>query len=840
MSVRRYAPWIGLVAALGGATPARGQGVLWTADTGGSVGVPAGIASDAQFHPASPTVYVVQGNTLRAFDASASGMGAPRWSGATYTFANVVQNFPNPVPLRNGTIAVFVGGLSGYLYAINATTRQDLYPPVNLQRAACASDQIVATPAVQLRAYANDDFKAAQADDLVMVVTRYGCSTTSDNQVIALHASDGTIAWRFDPAAQYSSPMDYGSDGCAIDYASNTLYCGTHRESTLSQNTLWAIDTTNGKLRWKRNAGAIHNRPQIRANRLLVGTFNGILSARDIANGLEKWAYTVTDTGNIVSNVWPEFRNNSTAVYVADTTGAITRIDETTDSFGVVGRTFKWKYSSSGLVTTLAAVDPVSGYAWVGAQDTTVRQIYLGDGKLTGSFAVGAAMSGRIYDPSLDIEGVSAAPNRLFAASTSKLGLFSIPWADGISHTVPPPKCPKTGCDICAGQQCVPDDFGGGSHCEVVGSTLPDGSACSDTMGTCSCDSSKLVGGACPTGPGNFDACRAGACVANVFWNCACNKAGDPACCPGTTCCGTTGGGCVDVLTSAKSCGGCGNACPSGYTCSGGDCVWSACTPNCTGKTCGPDGCGGTCGSCCGTTPVCGAAGTCQCSGASCGAGGTCIGGTCCIPSCIGRTCGSDGCGGSCGTCSGATPVCNVDHCECNGTSCGGGQVCTSGGGCCTPFCQPGAQCGSDGCGGLCGTCDAAHPYCDFSGGMGGRCKCTDTSCPSTTPYCNTANNTCQCSSTSCGAGNVCLGTSCCTPNCTGRNCGSDGCGGSCGSCSDIGPNAFCSGGNCSCTPTCPSGCHEEDLPDGCGGSCPGWFCQCGCGATRCITRCFP
>eukprot|EP01129_Flabellula_baltica_P008673 TRINITY_DN3474_c0_g1_i1.p1 TRINITY_DN3474_c0_g1~~TRINITY_DN3474_c0_g1_i1.p1 ORF type:complete len:925 (-),score=184.87 TRINITY_DN3474_c0_g1_i1:1550-4282(-) len=59
-----------------------------------------------------------------------------------------------------------------------------------------------------------------------------------------------------------------------------------------------------------------------------------------------------------------------------------------------------------------------------------------------------------------------------------------------------------------------------------------------------------------------------------------------------------------------------------------------------------------------------------------------------CTPSCSGKSCGSDGCGGACGTCSGST-VCNNGQCETTS---------------CTPRCS-GRNCGSDGCGGSCGTC---------------------------------------------------------------------------------------------------------------------------------------
>ena len=91
------------------------------------------------------------------------------------------------------------------------------------------------------------------------------------------------------------------------------------------------------------------------------------------------------------------------------------------------------------------------------------------------------------------------------------------------------------------------------------------------------------------------------------------------------------------------------------------------CAPDCVGKQCGSDGCGGVCGTC--------AAGT-KCEGTQCIA---------CSPQCTGIVCGSDSCGGSCGTCT-APNVCIGGQCECV-ANCAG------------------KECGSNGCGGTCGTC---------------------------------------------------------------------------------------------------------------------------------------
>ncbi|MFO0748526.1 MAG: IPT/TIG domain-containing protein [Myxococcota bacterium] len=162
--------------------------------------------------------------------------------------------------------------------------------------------------------------------------------------------------------------------------------------------------------------------------------------------------------------------------------------------------------------------------------------------------------------------------------------------------------------------------------------------------------------------------------------------------------------------TCGGSCGSCG-----ALTCYQGACV--TCAPNCLSKQCGDDGCGGSCGSC-GTDSECGGDFFCH---------------AVCHPACNGKECGSDGCGGSCGSCSG-------------GEACQAGQ-CTTG---CAPDCD-GKDCGPDGCGGVCGTCTVG---------------------------------TCQAGV--CGPD--------CEPFCAGKDCGNDGCGGSCGTCGD---GQTCQAGTC-------------------------------------------
>jgi hypothetical protein len=67
----------------------------------------------------------------------------------------------------------------------------------------------------------------------------------------------------------------------------------------------------------------------------------------------------------------------------------------------------------------------------------------------------------------------------------------------------------------------------------------------------------------------------------------------------------------------------------------GANVIDGRCQPMCEGKSCGSDGCGGECGSCA-DGDVCTLEGQCE---------------AVCVPSCEGKVCGDDGCGGSCGEC---------------------------------------------------------------------------------------------------------------------------------------------------------------------------------------------
>ncbi|MFH1531747.1 MAG: putative metal-binding motif-containing protein [Pseudomonadota bacterium] len=138
-------------------------------------------------------------------------------------------------------------------------------------------------------------------------------------------------------------------------------------------------------------------------------------------------------------------------------------------------------------------------------------------------------------------------------------------------------------------------------------------------------------------------------------------------CAPGEERCGEDGvETCNDPGTTWEPTQNCDSAelcLPDPYRC---------CLPDCVGKKCGPDGCGGSCGSC----PQ----------GLECNTVGKCQ--EICVPECDGKDCGPDGCEGVCG-------------------ACGDGQECADGlcETICVPDCSDENTCGDDGCGGTCGGC---------------------------------------------------------------------------------------------------------------------------------------
>lgn len=219
---------------------------------------------------------------------------------------------------------------------------------------------------------------------------------------------------------------------------------------------------------------------------------------------------------------------------------------------------------------------------------------------------------------------------------------------------------PCGACQRCAGTRCIACS----SCCDGV-CCERDTAVCHATTGSCCVPASKAqtCDGACGMTVDN--------CGRDVDCGpCTCEPA-----CPACQVCDASNGECVpDAGQDGDACGETGQVCQADGTCA---CEAGSC-PECT--TCENDGLCSPCADCCDGSGVCqpgtadnacGSSGACE----MCPSGEWCQGQTCvCKPNCDGKQCGPDGCGGQCGSCR------SCETCQSDGTclsTCSNGRICS-------------------------------------------------------------------------------------------------------------------------------------------------------------------
>jgi hypothetical protein len=227
--------------------------------------------------------------------------------------------------------------------------------------------------------------------------------------------------------------------------------------------------------------------------------------------------------------------------------------------------------------------------------------------------------------------GSGALASKACAAGTcgwnATSGTYSCDTTGGASPSGQWPQiCPAFACKPdCTGKTCGSDGCGG--SCGACGA----GQLCLPS-GTCWSDKCNNNNQACE------DCIKANVPACNANWNKSCmSECANPAC--AVLCGGTCTPSCTGKTCGPDGCGGQCGVCPGGKLCSAGQC---ATDPKCGGAN-------GPCGDCiCQFDPYC-----CQVSWdalceTECTQCSSCT--TTCKPECTGKACGADGCGGSCGT----------------------------------------------------------------------------------------------------------------------------------------------------------------------------------------------
>lgn len=494
-------------------------------------------------------MYVAAGTTVLALEADT---GLTRWP---VTLAGTVSALSTPAVLSTCEHALFATTSAGTLYNIDGTNGT-IVSLVETKRPVCA-DSVSASPIVQVRSASNPEFQNAVPFDLVMVITTDGCGDLTRNRVIAYRADALVKQWELNGNRAFS--IGGGIAGCTLDYATNSLFCGTSLPPHRFQNTLWSIHTTDGSVRWSVNAGSIVSRPVLANGRVYAVTSGGALVAVDPDTGSVIWRYPFSSTPG-TARLWAEARPPYAGLLlVTDASGALSAIVDT-GSRAVRG----WR-NTSKFFEGLAAT-PAFGKVYVGQDDGKVGQVNLASGEYEASRLVLSGFGVTFPAPLLtgDLDG--SAPNALTAVAAAGTTLvvseLPLPWQIG-SSLAPPSACSNDAECVAAGptlpcavRHCRLNP--GATNGACVSDPVPDGTVCNDSL-------------ACTT----TGSCRAGICVPGDASACACSVAGDAACTVGNECCGAAIG-CRKLATDTTDCGACGNACLPGQICSNGVCLRDA------------------------------------------------------------------------------------------------------------------------------------------------------------------------------------------------------------------------------------------------------------------------
>ena len=236
------------------------------------------------------------------------------------------------------------------------------------------ADGIQAPVAAQVRAWSDAAFKAAQVDDLLFVATRNTSST--NNKLFALRASDGSVAWTFNGSG--TSNVDYIVGMPFVDYARNRVYV-TSRAGAGAQSSLWVINSLTGALVQSFALGHLDSSPSpsYDGSTLYVGNTAGTLYAIDLNTLTQKWSLPVG--GVLKGFVWEDW-TTAKRLYFATDANQVRCVQDNGGSGSI-----QWTTAVTAPSTPLA-LDKL----YVGSSDGKVHQLRLSDGVDEKQFTVGS------------------------------------------------------------------------------------------------------------------------------------------------------------------------------------------------------------------------------------------------------------------------------------------------------------------------------------------------------------------------------------------------------------------------------------------------------------------
>jgi outer membrane protein assembly factor BamB len=355
------------------------------------------------------SIYLTSGTTVSRLDPVTGAVLKVR------DFSTVTPTRPIVPRVKGGAAnEVVIGGSDGYVYGLDPVTLTTTWSR-SVKRSTCSTDSIEATPVVQRWDASDANFQAARTQDLMILGTSYGCSTTTANKVIAIDGSNGNIVWSHNSTGTYAIDK---IGGLAVDYGRNLVYVTAYlTDPTRTQETVFALRTTDGGRVWYRTLGSMIAEPVLANGGLYVATVAGVLYKLDPSSGNTIWQSTITAGGAQIVRLAAE--GSTGRVYVPDTAGGLHAVNDQCATSSLA-----WTTTLSGsLVSTTPAI--LGSVLYVGGKDGRVYQLGAADGA-SQSYATVSGGAATSFDPIIYLDGSST---RLLASAGGVIKKLCIPWA---------------------------------------------------------------------------------------------------------------------------------------------------------------------------------------------------------------------------------------------------------------------------------------------------------------------------------------------------------------------------------------------------------------------------
>jgi len=360
--------------------------------------------------PASGIV-LTGGNNTDVCGMSASN-GTEAWT--PYNTGGTIQSRSPIASVKISSVSTPIAyscSSDNYLYAINASTGSLIFSKnlgVPLQGSVTGQKNLNIA-----------GVHATNTDKWVIFVGTYDNTTTSANKIYALDAVTGDILWTYTGGGANPN-LDIISSTPAIDSSINTAYFTSYSAGGTSQPSLWALNTTNGTLRWSKNLGNISSSPSLPSGNVYVGTNSGYLykyRSQTSDPGSYIWQYDASSGGNIVGFPW----YTSGKVYFATTTTG--RVYSVIDNGASVSANTSWG-GGAGYVSIASPTAPLVvrdiNKAYVGSGNCCLYELNLTDGTISGIRTIGSTVGA----PALD----TSTGYILAGATNGKIYSFSAPF----------------------------------------------------------------------------------------------------------------------------------------------------------------------------------------------------------------------------------------------------------------------------------------------------------------------------------------------------------------------------------------------------------------------------